>query len=163
MVPAVTQLLVVQVGLFRPLVGQLLNTRDLLTLPLGLLNPLEQLLSRLGLFVQVIVQLPRHKIHDKTPHSRPVRRHIDRTELRLRLRFKHRLFYADAQRANDSRVHILDVEVFSVKITQRFSDRLPKILQVGPALRRVLPVDERVVLFAVLIPVRQAPPRCPPP
>ena len=73
-----------------------------------------------------------------------------RAELGLRLRFEHRLHHANHNRGVDRLPHIRRIEVLLEVIPDRVDQRLAKRREVRAAHRRVLAVDERVVLLAVV-------------
>ena len=68
MYPAIPKFFIVQTGLFGPLPGQLFDTRYGFSLLFRFLDLFQQDMCRFSMFVQVIIQFGREKIHDKVPH-----------------------------------------------------------------------------------------------
>ena len=84
-------------------------------------------------------------------HRDPVGAHLLGTKLGFGLRFKYRLLHLDADGCHDTVSYIGVLEVPVVELLDNAGGRLPESGLVRPPLRGVLPVDERVVLLAVLI------------
>ncbi len=152
--PTIAQLLVVQRGLLRPLTRQIANARQLLALALALLDLALQLVRRLRIAVQEIVELLSQKTGYKVAHARPARTHVRAAQLRLRLRLEHRLLHPDRHRRHDRLADVRRVEILFEKRPQRRHQRLAKRRQMRAAHRRVLAVHERVILLAVMPRVR---------
>ena len=83
------------------------------------------------------------------------RRHHQRAEFDLRLTFKHRLNDAHGDGGNESVSNVLHVEVLAKMLLNRPRNVLLKGALMRAAQGRVLPVDERIILFAILRSMRK--------
>ena len=145
---AVAQFLVVQAHLPGRLAGLLLDARDRLALLLVLDDlPLENL-RRLGVLVQVVVEVlgeeVGHEVVDRDP-----RFDLLRTVLGLHLVLEDRVGDLDRNGRDDRRADVRGVVVLVVEFLDRLGDGGAQGRLVRAALRGVLAVDERVVALAV--------------
>ena len=150
---AVAQLLIVERHLLGRLARLLLNARNRLALLLVLDDLLLQHLRRLGMLVQVVVEVLADEIEHEVAH-RDARLDLLRPQLDLGLRLEHGVGDLDRDGGDDRRADVRRIVILVVELLDRFGDRLAEGRLVRTALRGVLPVDERVVALAVARPVR---------
>src|SRR5690606_7053884 len=91
------------------------------------------------------------EVIDKSPYGRSVRSNSIGAQLGLGLGLKDGFLNTDSHGADDTLPNIRSVKIFFVKLPDRFYYRLSKGCQMCPSLCGKLPVDEGVVLLAVLI------------
>ena len=146
---AITQLLIVQLGLAGVLTRSLLHAADLLALLLVRLDFLKERLRRIGVLVQMIVQLRGHEVDDRAAQIPPTRFHRRTAQLGFGLRFKDRLLNLHAHRRDDTSAHVGWFELLLEELATLRHDRLAESSQVRAALSRVLPVHKAVALLTI--------------
>ena len=145
---AVAQLAVVERDLLGRLARLLLDARDGLALLLVLDNLLLQRLRRLGVFVQVVVEVLAQEIDHEVAHRDPG---LDllRAELDLGLRLEDRVGDLHRDGRNDRRADVRRIVVLVIELLDGLGDTLAEGRLVRTALRGVLAVHEREVALAV--------------
>ena len=145
---AVAQLLVVERHLLGRFAGFLLNTGDRLALLLVLDDLLLQNLGRLGVLVQVVVQVLGQKIDDEVAQRNP-RFDLLRAQFDLGLRLEHRIGHTDRNGGDDRRADVRRIVILVIKLLDGLGDRFTESRLMRTALRGVLSIDERIVTLAV--------------
>jgi len=148
---AIAQLAVVQVGFLGTFASQFGHTGNGLALLFRISYLLKHHLGHFGILVQIVIHLLLHEVAYVFVHTHPIGRHGGRTELHLRLAFKHRLFHIEGNGGYDT---VSDVSVFVILVI-KFLDGAGNVFFESTLVRSaqgcVLSVDEGVVLFAILI------------
>ena len=145
---AVAQFLVVERHLLGRLAGLLLDARNRLALLFVLDDLLLENLRRLGVLVQVVVEVLAQKVHDEVAH-RHARLDLLRTELDLGLRLEDRVGDLDRNGGDNRRADVRGVVILVVELLDGLGDGLAERRLMRAALRGVLAVDEREVALAV--------------
>ena len=145
---AVAQLAVVERDLAGRLAGLLLDPRDGLALLLVLDDFLLEHLRRVGMLVQVVVQMLAQEVHHEVAH-RDARLNLLRAQLDFGLRLEDRVGHLDRDGGDNRRADVRRVVVLVVELLDGLGDGLAEGRLVRTALRGVLSVDERVVALAV--------------
>ena len=145
---AVAQFLVVQAHFLGRLAGLLLDARDRLALLLVLDDLLLENLRRLGVLVQVVVEVLRQKVAHERIDRHP-RLDLARSELGLLLVLEHRIGNLDRDGRHDRRTDVRRVVVLVVELLDGLGDRRAQRHLVRTSVDGVLSVDERVVALAV--------------
>ena len=145
---AVAQLAVVERDLLGRLARLLLDARDGLALLLVLDDLLLQRLRRLGVLVQVVVEVLAQEIDHEVAHRDPG---LDllRAELDLGLRLEDRVGDLHRDGRDDRRADVRRIVVLVVELLDGLGDTLAEGRLVRTALRGVLAVYEREIALAV--------------
>ena len=151
---AVTQLLVVEVRLLGALVGQLLDAGQFLAELFVLVDAFQELLGRVLVLVEVIVQFAGHKVHNPGTERGAVRGRGGRTQLGLGLGFENRFLDAHGNGSHDAVAHVGSVVFLLEVVAHALHETLAECRLVGAALGGVLAVHEAEVVFALLVRVR---------
>ena len=153
---AIAQFAVVKVRFFRPLIRQFADPRHILALALALHDPFQQGFCHRWMPVQEIIELFLQKIPHKGAQANAPGRHRLRPQLRLGLRFKHRLLHPNAHRCHHRRAYIGGIEILFIEFPYCAHQSLTKSGQMGPPLGSELPVHKRIILFPVLLPMHKS-------
>ena len=153
---AVAQLAVVQVGFLGTLACQLRHACHGLALLLALADFLQHHVGHVGVLVQVVVYLLLDEVAHILVHRDAVGAHGERSELDLRLAFEHRFLHVHRDGGHQAVADVSEFKVFSAVFLDGSGDVLLESTLVSAALRGMLTVDERVVLLAVLVGVRES-------
>ena len=123
---------------------------------LGVLDLLEHDLHGLWVLMEIIVQLGLDEVvYELIDRDAAGRRHIFGTEFDFGLRLEDRLLYVDSDRSDYAVTDVCEFLVLIEKLFDGTSDRFAVSGLVRTALDGVLTIDERVILIAVLVGVRQ--------
>ena len=158
---AVAQLAVVEVGLLGPFAGQLCHPGDGLALLLALLDFLKEDVGRVGVAVQIVVNLLFHEVAHELVDTDPGERiglpvtvlvggHVKRAELDFRLALERGFNDVDGDSGDETVADVLDVHVLTVELLDGAGYVLLEGTLMRAALGGVLPVDKGVVFLAVL-------------
>ena len=145
---AVAQLLVVEVSLLGAFVRQLLDAGQFLAQFFVLRDAFQELLGRIFVLVQVVVELAGHEIHDPGAECGAVRGCGGAAELRLGLRFENRFLDAHGNRPDNAVAHVGSIEFLLEVVAHALHETLAECRLVGAALGGVLAVHEAEVVFA---------------
>src|SRR5690554_2294143 len=104
--------------------------------------------------MQVIVQLLLDEIVDEGPYGGSIRPHALGPEFCFGLGFKNRLLNPDGYCRHDALSDIRSIEILFEKLPYGFYHSLPEGSQMRPPLGGKLPVYKGIILFAILIGMR---------
>ena len=152
---AVAQFAVVEAGLAAALLGQFLDTGNVLTLLLVALDFLQQGVGGLGMHVKIVVEVPLEDVEDigfeegaVVSAVGVVGREVGGAEFGLRLCLKYRLLYADAQRANQTLSDVGGFVFLLVELAHHAGIAFAKSRLVRAALSGMLTVDKGIEIVA---------------
>ena len=145
---AVAQFLVVEVSLLGAFVRQFLDAGQFLAQFFVLRDAFQELLGRIFVLVQVVVELAGHEIHDPGTERGAVRGRGGAAELRLGLRFENRFLDAHGNCPDNAVAHVGSVEFLLEMVAHALHEPLAECRLVGAALGGVLAVHETEVVFA---------------
>ena len=152
---AVAQLTIMKVRFLGTFTGQFSHTGYRFTLFLGFLYLLQHHIRHVHMLVQIIIHFRLHKIAYELIHRRTAGSHIGRSQLNLCLTFKHRFFHIDGNGCHQS---VTDVRIIHILIEILFNSTCNMLLKstlMCTPLSGMLPIDKRIILFAILSGVRK--------
>ena len=151
---AVTELLVVEVCLLGALVREFLDAGQFLAQLFVLRDAFQELLGRILVLVEVIVQFAGHKIHNPGTERGAVRGRGGAAQLCLGLGFENRFLDAHGNGSHDAVAHVGSVVFLLEVVAHALHQALAECRLVGTALGGVLAVHETEVVLAFLVGVR---------
>ena len=151
---AIAQLLVVERHLLSDLARLLLYARNSLALLLVFENLLVQYACRLGMLVQIVIQLLFEEIDNILTHRRALGLHILRHQSGFGLRVESGLLDIDTDRRNDRSTHVRRIVILLVELLNDLGNRLAQRRLMRTAAEGVLTIHERIICFAVACAVR---------
>ena len=154
---AVTQLLIVQVGLLGTLSGELSYPRHSFAFVLaGLDFSLQHVRTIFLVDVQVVVHFTLDEIAHVLVDGLTAWCHKRRPQFNLGLTLENRLFHVDGYGRHKAVSNVGVLVVFVVKLFDSLGDMLLESTLMRTSLRSMLPVYKRVVFFSVLIGMRES-------
>ena len=151
---AVAELLVVEVCLLGALVREFLDAGQFLAQFFVLRDAFQELLGRILVLVEVIVQFAGHKIHNPGTERGAVRGRGGAAQLCLGLGFENRFLDAHGNSTHDAVAHVGCVVFLLEVVAHALDQALAECRLVGTALGGVLAVHKAEVVFAFLVRVR---------
>ncbi len=148
---AVAQLRVVEVHFFCSFAGKFGHSGHSFALAFALLYLFLENLGSVEIFVQIVVELFLEEVADEFGHCHAAGTHLARAQLGFCLRFKHRLLNLHRHCGNHAVAYVGVFKVAAEKFFDSARHRLLEGCKVRAPLGGVLPVDEGVVLLAVLV------------
>src|SRR5690606_34415105 len=130
--------------------GEVADAGEFLPFALALLDLFPQRIGRLRIAVQPVVQVLREKPCNELTDTRALGAEVTGAEFRFGLGLEHGFLHADRHRGHDRLADVGGVVVLLEEIAHRADDTLAEGGEVRAAHRRVLAVDEGVVLLAVV-------------
>ena len=101
--------------------------------------------------VQVVVYFALNEVAHVFVNAFSARTHCERAQLNLSLAFEHRLLHVDGNCCHHAVANVYVLVVFGEKVFNGFGDVFLKGTLVRTTLRGMLSVNERIILFAVLV------------
>ena len=147
---AVAQFSVVQVSFLGPFSCQFGNPRHSFSFAFALFHLVFNHLGNILVNVQIVVYLLFHKVAHIFVDAFAVGSHLCRAQFNLRLAFEHRFLHVDGNCCHQS-VSDVGILIFSEELLDGSGNMFLEGTLVSSALRGVLSVHKRVILFAILV------------
>ena len=149
---AVAQLPVVQVCLLCTFPCEFSDSGHSLSFLFALLYLLQHHVGHFLVFVQEVVHFGFYEVAHVFVYAHTTSRgHGERTELNLRLTFKHRFLHVDGDGRHETVTNVGVFEVFAEEFLYCLGNMLLERTLVSTALCGVLSVDKRMIFLAILV------------